>query len=167
MQYLHQFSRDLHEESRWFHLRGGRTRRIEQNDEIGVARIVQFGGAVLAERKDNDTAIAIEHRCFRQGDFAARPGLAKDEVERRCDELIGARGERGHDRFGRPDAAKVSQSDEKCDLLLRAPQHTHQFGFRRRCFRGCDGVEADGKTCLRCRVEKSKQPAGIRRNQLP
>ena len=48
---------DAHEGRRWLaQLRGRRAGGIEKNDEIRVARIVELGGAVLAERRNDDAA---------------------------------------------------------------------------------------------------------------
>ena len=169
LQNFHQAPRHPHEKRRRLvHLRNGLARGIEQNDEIRVARIVQFPGAMLAEREKYDAAALIWRRCVRQVQFAACCRFTKDEVQGGRDEDVGAFGQRLHHGLGLPDATEIGERHEQRDLLLGAPQEAHEFGFRVGLRLRRDEIPKKFvQPQFRRRREQTNQSARIGRDQLP
>jgi hypothetical protein len=101
--------------------------RIEQHDEVDVARIVQFARAMLAERQHDKPAAALRIGRLRIDEEPGRRGvLAQQETQSAGDGAVGKAGQSLRHLDEIPHAADIGQRDQQRRLALGEAQRAHQ-----------------------------------------
>ena len=133
--------------------------RVEENDQIDIAGIVQFMGAKLPHTDHEQAARAVGCVLLRiEGEYAAARCLPDQGVERGSDGPIGKVAERPGDGGQRPGAGQIGQRDAERHLAARRAQNpgdgVDPVGLGKflpgRLQNGADcRIVADGETRLR------------------
>ena len=161
--------RDARKERRGLHRPGDRsTIGIEEDDDIDIARIIEFARAELAERQDDESASLFGVRAIGKPQPVRASGIAQQKAQRhRYEDIGGAR-----QRLGRRDhienATEISERDEKGGLLLRKSQRAHDRGLAGGL---AAGFFESGKARLKAGrwggLKTSLKPGGVRRREMP
>ena len=130
----------------------GRRFRIEQDDEIDIARIVQLERAHLAHGEHDQAAARFRMRGIAGSELAALDRAVEQEAHRGRERRIGERGERSRHPHHRPDPADVGERDQEGCFLLHAPQERASPPPRPACAATARGGVGDERREARVRI---------------
>ena len=106
-----------------------RSRRIEKNDEIDVARIIELEGAHLAHGEHDVARSLFGMRGIARRKLLAPCRVGEKITDRRANGRVRNIGQRARHAHDRPDSANVGQRDQQRRLGLHLAQDAHDFGF--------------------------------------
>ncbi len=118
--------------------------RIEQKDQVDIARVIELAAAELAHAEDNEPAVALGLLRIGELDRAAARRLAQQMAQRRAQRRVGKAAQRGGLLFERPDPGELGHGGEQRDPAPGDSQPAHQsldvFARILRRFDGRDGL---------------------------
>ncbi len=103
-----------------------RSRRIEKQDQVDIARIVELAGAELAHAEHDQPAIVLRIGRVREHDPAFCSGLAQQMAQRCTDRRFGKAAERCGLLFERPGAGKLGDRGQQRGAAFGDAQPPHQ-----------------------------------------
>jgi hypothetical protein len=106
--------------------------RVVQQNEVDIARIIQFAGAELAHAEDDKPAIVLDLAAQPQLDLAGAGGVAEQVADGDGEGGIGEIAERRGDAVERPSSGNIGEADEQRCAALGDAQLGHDGrGVRR------------------------------------
>ena len=112
--------------------------RIVENDEIDIAGVIQFAGAVLAHGEHHVAAVARGIVAVDTAEFSGARGIEKQPVDRGPQHGIGKARERRRHLVDGPDLSQIGKGDEKRGLCLGVAQCHHDFRLGGERLRGVE-----------------------------
>jgi hypothetical protein len=138
-----------------------RDRRVVEDDQVDIARIVELAGAELAHAEEDPAAALVRLRRVGDGDRAFARGLGENEAHRGADRGVGEAGERGRHRVDVGEAGEVGEGDEERRLLAGKAERLHQRGLVGLLPRPRRGGGDLAKALLRIGFEEGGEASGI------
>ncbi len=120
--------------------------RVIEQDEVDIARIVEFAGPKLAHTEDNNAAVVLDLASVRRFDLASAGRALQQVANGNAESGIGEITEGGRHLVERPQSGDVDKADQQCGAALGGTQRAHQR--RRIGRRHAVGVTAGGLMAL-------------------
>ena len=110
--------------------------RIIENNEIDIAGVIQFTGAVLAHGERHIAAVARWIFLVDTAKFSGARGIEKKPVDRGPQHGVGKARERRRHLVDGPDFSQIGEGNEKRSLCLGMAQGHHDFSLAQESLRG-------------------------------
>jgi hypothetical protein len=104
-------------------------RRVEQKDQIDIARVVEFAAAELAHAENDEPAVRLRPLRIGEPDRAAFMGGAQQMTQRRTQGRFGEAAQRVHLLFEGPAPGKFGDACDESDAPSGDAQSSHQEGL--------------------------------------
>jgi hypothetical protein len=163
LKHLHEILREPHEELAVIEpVLQGKLPRLVEDDEIDVARIVEFAGAVFAHPEDDEARSFRRHFLRRPQHLPARCGVSQKPEDGTFDGAVGKGRERLRHLLELPGAGDVGHCDQERGFRLRKAKRRHDIRLLVEIARGMDPGQEIGKRFARRALEKARQPVGVK-----
>ncbi len=163
LKHLHEIFRQAHEELTVIEpLLQRQFARLVEDDEIDVARIVEFAGAVFAHPEDDEARSFRRHFLRRPQHLPARCGISQKPEDGTFDGAVGKGRERFRHLLELPGAGDVGHCDQERGFRLRKAKRRHDIRLLVEIARGMDPGQEIAKRFARRALEKARQPVGVK-----